>query len=184
MACFGTVQGPMWRFLASSGGGFTLPQVYCVRLGPGTAKPSVEFTDDVIFASSKRKLFQVVVLLESLDQYAQARDGLANLDELSNGELLASEATFIVHNMELRQRSTKGLVNVYRVAAAQEFAADSDLCGRRPSPLYYDELRMMREAKGMRFLILRPDWIVFAASATPRELERSAVALGAFTKAF
>ena len=167
---------PNVAFLPQSGG-FTLPQVYCVNLGLGTVDKSVEFTDDVIFGKDKQKLFQVVVLLKSADQYAQARDDLANVDELSRGELLASEATFIVHDSRSLLGDTKGLENMYRVATAQEFAASTELCGRRPAPEYYDEFQMMREAKGMRFLIVRPDWVVYAACKSAVELERSVVAL-------
>lgn len=162
-------------FIQNQGSGVFLPQVYACR-ADGT--DTVLFTDDVIFSQSKKKLFQIVVLLNDATEVDEASKELKNIDSLSEGELLTAEATFIVHNLEIPRRFNYSS-NVLRVASAQEFAA-SKLCNCRPEPRYYNPYRMKQEVSGQRFLIIRPDRLVYAACKTGYELELAAKELAQF----
>ncbi|KAH8884980.1 FAD/NAD(P)-binding domain-containing protein [Thozetella sp. PMI_491] len=166
---------PDVAFLRS--GGFLFPQVYCVKLEPEKSNSQVLFTDDVIFADCKRSLFQLVILLGSVSEYRQVRDGLKRLEEISKGELISSEATYIVHDTQGPQMVDKDVRNLYRIATAAEFAADSELCGLRPPPKYYDEHRMAKEASRNRYVILRQDRFAFVACNSVADLEQSVCAL-------
>jgi len=67
-----------------------------------------------------------------------------------------------------------GSGKVVRIATASEFALDERMCGGRPAPLYYDEYRMLKEAKGMSFVVLRQDRFIFAACADKAQLDIAA----------
>ncbi len=156
---------PGMAFLPDLAGGSCFPQVYCLPLGAGKIEPRVEFTDDIIFAPEKKGLFQLAVLVDKVEK-------------LSQGTLLSSETTFIVHNTlaSFQSASTWPVCNgrVVRIATGSEFAADERACGGRPEPLYYDPYRIKKEVHGRRFVILRPDRFVFAACVDKAQLDIAA----------
>jgi hypothetical protein len=161
-------------FLPDLNGGKAFPQVYCVPLSPQrldyTVGASVLFTDDVIFAPEKKGLFQLVVLLQSVEQIRHS--DLANVGKWSDGQVYASEVTYIIEDpdcpgMEYTSETAatvngdRGGHTVVRIATAKEFAA-SPQCLNRPEPQYYDEYRLGKEVMGRKFAILRKDRFVYA----------------------
>jgi 2-polyprenyl-6-methoxyphenol hydroxylase-like FAD-dependent oxidoreductase len=164
-------------FIPGPGSGIFLPQVYARRLD-GT--DGVLFTDDTIFSQHKKKLFQIVVLLDDPLEVADASKELESIDSFSKGELSAAETTFVVHNLTV-QNSSDYSPNVLRIASDQEFAK-SPLCNRRPEPKYYNPYRMKEEVSGQRFLIVRPDRLVYAACKTGSELNIATKQLAQFLK--
>jgi hypothetical protein len=169
---------PGMAFLPDLGGGSCFPQVYCVSLGVGKIEPRVEFTDDIIFAPEKKGLFQLVVLVDKVEELEAAAEAVQHVEKLSQSTLLSVEATFIVHDplatieSSLTWPSCNG--RAVRIATGSEFAADERLCGGRPEPLYYDAYRLKKEVRGHRFVILRPDRFVFAACVDTAQLDIAA----------
>jgi hypothetical protein len=165
-----------WRdglpFLGDSYGGLSLPQVYCSPVSSSPKALEVMFTDDVIFQKSKKGMFQLVVLMESLADLGTTRKLLLGIDGLSNHYLLAEEATFIVQTPAVNC-NTVGVGNdVFRIATAAEFAATESLCRNRPAPQYYDMYRMKKGIYGKNFAIVRPDRFLYAACDTTDQLHR------------
>jgi hypothetical protein len=163
------------HFVAELGGGLLLPQVYARPLVPNES--DIIFTDDVIHASDKQGLFQLVILLDSTDELSATLQHIQSLDidSLSNNIVKQSDCVTIIHDLAStlptsqqkefeRQRS-----RIVRVASATEFAA-STLCKDRPEPRYYDPYRIRQEVQGRRFVLVRPDRFVFAACANIEEL--------------
>jgi hypothetical protein len=165
-------------FLPDLGGGRCFPQVYCVPLEAGKDNERVAFTDDIIFAPEKKGLFQLVVLLDSVDEIRTAAQALHDVEKLSQGAIITSEATFAIHDtlaaIESNLALPSGSGKAVRIATASEFAVDRRVCGGRPAPLYYDEYRMKKEVKGMSFVILRQDRFIFAACADKAQLDKAA----------
>lgn len=157
-------------FLPQYAGGGNFPQVYCMKLD---GRNTVRFTDDVIFAEDKKALFQIIVLLESMQDLQQAKAGLLGIGKASHGVVQEEEATFIIHSTDPQLPAINGH-DVYRLATGDEFSADPDLCGGRPEPRYYDPERMIKESQNKRFIILRPDRFVFAACDTAEDLHGAA----------
>lgn len=165
-------------FLPRYGGGFCFPQVYCVGLAKqqrqrGAEGPQVHFTDDVIFASHKRTLFQIVMLCSSLAAARSAYKSICSLDSDSDGELSLAETTYIIQDLHAVPDSSSDELpfstSLFRIASADEFAS-SRLCVQRPKPVLYDPHHLWKEARGKPFLILRPDRFVFAACKDAAEL--------------
>ncbi|KAJ5303520.1 hypothetical protein N7476_010319 [Penicillium atrosanguineum] len=156
-------------FLPEYNGGLCLPQMYCKDIGRPDGE--VLFTDDVIFGREKKGLFQILVYIKSADQLPSSREIVADVDDMSKGEIRASEATFLIEGMD-NEKCIKG-ENVYRLATGEEFAR-SLLCDRRPAPKFYDLFYLAKELKGMRFVIVRQDRFIFAACDTKEDL-RSAI---------
>lgn len=121
------------------------------------------FTDDVIFQKSKKGMFQLVVLLESLADLEATRNSLHGIDKLSGDYVLAEEATFIVQASEVKGIRADIGNDVFRLATAEEFAATKSLCKDRPAPQYYDMFRMKKDLHGNSFAIVRPDRFLYAA---------------------
>jgi 2-polyprenyl-6-methoxyphenol hydroxylase-like FAD-dependent oxidoreductase len=161
-------------FIPGPGSGVFLPQVYCAPLGAAHRGQQVAFTDDVIFASEKKGLFQIVVSIDCLEDVQNAQKALEDVEALSERELSAEEATYLVHDS--RERRVQRNPNVVRIATAEEFAL-SPLCRDRPEPHYYDEYRLRREVQGRKYLIVRPDRLVYAACSTKQELDSAAAKL-------
>jgi hypothetical protein len=160
-------------FLSEFLGGVNFPQTYCISLGHDS---QVQFTDDVIFrtgkSKTKTKLFQVVVLLNTLDDLSAATHELLGIDKITD-EISIEESTFFIPRTSVATRKILADdldARVFRTAEGREFA-ESDLCLNRPGPRGYDETLMWKEMKGRRFVILRPDRFVFAACRTRAELE-------------
>src|SRR6266498_4460646 len=172
--------GAGMAFLPEYGGGGCFPQVYCTALttvaGKSKSKEDddldIKFTDDVIFAPSKKALFQLVALLNSIDDIKATQSDLRDIDRLSNSEVLASETTFLIHDATANP-TPQVPENTYRIATGEEFAKDKKLCGNRPKPEYYDMLRMKQEAGGKKYVVLRPDRFVFALCDTKEEVEEA-----------
>ncbi|KAK7177862.1 putative monooxygenase [Paraphaeosphaeria sporulosa] len=153
-------------FLPDFKGGVNFPQVYCRQLGPnGVGK--VQFTDDVIFTEGKKGLFQLVVFLRSDFDFTDACKSILGIDQASAYMLRADEVTFIANGMS---NSEDQHGRVYRLATAEEFAEDKDLCNGRPPPQFYDPFRMSKEIDNLPFVILRPDRFVFAAADSEMSL--------------
>lgn len=155
-------------FLPEYSGGVCLPQVYCKPvLGAGS---EVLFTDDVIFASSKSGLFQLLVYVPNLEELKSAKDTVSRIDVFSKGEVKSTEVTFLVEEICEADEDAK---DVYRLATSDEFA-QSDLCEGRPAPMYYDPLYLAKVIDGKRFILLRQDRFIFAACDTREELVQAA----------
>ena len=179
---------PGMAFLPELGGGVCFPQGYCVPVicrDIADQIESVMFTDDAIFASHKRGLFQVVVLLEHEDQLDAAKSLLENLEADPTELLYVAEATFLVRNTETMTEmhsankvahcAVKNMpqeTNVFRLTTADVFE-QSHLCQNRPKPVYFEVNHLFQVLKGKRFVILRPDRFVFAACVTKEELVRA-----------
>lgn len=158
-------------FLPEYNGGLCLPQVYCRPLG--TPKGDVCFTDDVIFAPGKKGIFQLLVYVKNLGEVPLARDIVADIDDMSHGEIFAAEATFLVEYMAINE--TDELQNIFCLASAEEFA-QSRLCSQRPKPEFYDHLYLGKELGGMRFTVVRPDRFIFGSCDTRQDLRKVAEA--------
>ena len=163
---------PGMPFLSDGHGGLLLPQVYAWDF----RSDRVRFSDDLIFATEKKGLFQLVLLPESLEE---ARDLLSAIKDMPQNRFFkADEASALIQNCGVQQSSrTQQLtcfgVEVARLATGEEFAADSTLCRGRPAPKYYDPYRISKEVKGMKFVLVRPDRFIYMACATPQELKNA-----------
>ncbi|KAK5949621.1 hypothetical protein OHC33_009428 [Knufia fluminis] len=155
-------------FLADGHGGMLLPQVYAWDQKRGR----VMFSDDLIFASEKKGLFQLLLLPQSL---AEARKLLFAIGDVKQTDYIrADEATVLiqdhdVQSSKLQQLASHG-ITIARVATGEEFAADAVLCRNRPPPRYYDLLRISKDLHGMKYVVVRPDRFVYAACKTITEL--------------
>ncbi|ETN41349.1 uncharacterized protein HMPREF1541_03284 [Cyphellophora europaea CBS 101466] len=155
-------------FIPDGPGGMLLPQVYAWN----PISESVYFSDDLIFASKKQGLFQLLLLPTSV---TEARELLREVRKLpKNNFLLPEETTGIVqaHNVnaaELQQLNGGGAL-IARVATAEEFTASTDLCRGRPPPKYYDPYRISKDIGGMKLAVIRPDRFIYAACETVTEL--------------
>jgi hypothetical protein len=162
-------------FIPELSGGLCFPQTYCVSLQKGAA---VQFTDDVIYGG-KTTMFQIVVLLNSLEELGSAIHDLKGLSKGS--ELLAPhEATFFVPLASCKPGDLGDFGGfhrpVYRTATGDEFAR-STLCESRPIPGGYDETLMWKSIGGKRYVVLRSDRFVFADCNTETELAKAAACL-------
>lgn len=158
-------------FVPEFGGGLLLPQVYAYNFK--TRK--VNFTDDLIFATKKTGLFQLLILPNRVEDIDSLIKGLEDIDQVSGKLLSSAEATIVVQSSKSSSTPTVfPRQDVTRIATADEFAADEVLCKNRPAPVGYDELRLQKEVKGKKYIILRQDRFVFAACDTLAELKDAA----------
>lgn len=126
-------------FMPELGGGRPFPQVYCYPLrerGKRYGRPQVMFTNDAVFARQKKGLFHLVVLLDWLEDVADAAQATKDAEELSKGQyVLALEATYYFHNpspdVDEGGLGT-GSHAVVRIATCEEFAITEPLCAGRP----------------------------------------------------
>lgn len=163
-------------FLPTLGGGGNFPQVYTAPLNGQPRERKVLFTDDLNFAPTKFSLFQVAVILSSVESSGLVDDALSGLGEISGGSLKEDEAAIFVNTTESPVLELSGR-KVHRLATADEFAADPSLCAGRPVPIGYDPYHMSKEVRVDKYIILRPDRFVFAACTTRSKLEYAARAL-------
>lgn len=152
-------------FLPKYNGGVCLPQVYCKAVG--NPHGDVFFTDDVIFGPQKRGLFQLMVYLKDINELPTAQKEIMDIDDHSNGEIRATDATFLIEDPS--SQLSDAAHNVFRLATGGEFE-ESPLCERRPAPRFYDPGCLAKELRGGKFVILRPDRFVFAACSSKEEL--------------
>lgn len=175
MALLGTSTRMVW-VLAELGGGVSFAQSFCVELGVQKEQSRVQFTDDVIFAPQKNNMFQIVVLLNDLDQVANAQAQLNGLNSICS-HLSPKEATYFVQRKaagaSVATKEVQSHGRIFRVASAGEFS-HSDLNTGRPEPEGYREDDMWRGVKHKTFVILRLDRFVFAACNDRKELEMMA----------
>ena len=163
------------------GGGKTFPQVFCAPFGSpfGASRPF--FTDDVIYGhgtTAKTALFQLVVLLDTIAEASMAIQDLTGLAEVYNRAICVQEATYLVVDSSGGDIVAKvNLEGAWRLVTAQEY--DVALWHGLPEPLGYDAGRLRRDVKE-KYVILRPDRLIFAACRTLRELEVAAEELGNF----
>lgn len=156
-------------FIPEHNGGLCLPQVYCKSME--SSDPDVRFTDDVIFGPGKNGLFQLLVYVKTLEDVPSAREVVSDIDDMSHGEILANEVTFLVENMAAAP--CKMGHEVFRLASADEFA-QSRLCANRPRPEFFDPLYLGKALKGKRFTIVRPDRFIFASCDSREDLRTMA----------
>lgn len=153
-------------FLPKFNGGLCLPQVYCKPIGNDGNE--IAFTDDVIFSQEKKGLFQLLIIVKSVDDAFSALDAVSNIGEISNGEMDLHETTLLVEDTACGTR--ENAPQIFRVATGEEFA-NSPLCEKRPSPVFYDPFIIGKHLEGMKFVLLRPDRFIFAACGTKDDLE-------------
>jgi hypothetical protein len=158
-------------FLGDAHGGICLPQVYCAPLFKHPKDIGVSFTDDIIFARQKVGIFQLVVLLETLEDLEHARSALHGLRKQPRFYVLPEETTFILQAPQVNILQPNIGDDVFRLATADEFASNELLCRGRPVPHYYDMYQMKKDLHGKRFVIVRPDRFVYAACDTADQLE-------------
>lgn len=174
------------HFLPDLSGGKLLPQVYCVKLDTRGVWGHVSFTDDVIFSLEKRGLFQVVALVDSIEDVEKAEADACSMEGDSTGLLLPHEVTIVVRDTQglLNSCGAPGPVavkrlrhtNVVRLASGAEFAS-SPLCEKRPAPKFYDHQRFFSEVPGKRFVVVRQDRFIFASCRDVAELRRATTCL-------
>lgn len=160
-------------FLPNLLGGISFPQVYC-RPVSGDDNGEVLFTDDVIFKYPPNPLLRLVALVNNMAEAQEARSELDNVDlhAISQGTLKMDEVSFLVHD-PLLQSPTKSTARfatqIYRVATGEEFAK-SRLCVNRPVPEGYDMYQIREGFQGRRYVLVRPDRIVYAACGSLKDL--------------
>lgn len=153
-------------------GGVCFPQTYCMALQKDAA---VQFTDDVIY-EGKISMFQIVVLLNNVEELDSAMHDLKALGE-GNELLSPRDATFFVPRTSCKPGiDYASHRSVYRTATGDEFAC-SILCDSRPIPRGYDETLMWKSVNRKRYVVLRPDRFVFAVCNTKAELGKAATRL-------
>ena len=155
-------------FIAELGGGLNIPQVYARDL----LGQKLFLTDDIIFALSKKGMFQLLILVDQLQRGWKAWEEVQGLSERSEGRLREDEATILLHDLNAERIDCKYVpVKIVRIASGDEFAADPDLCRSRPKPRYYDPFRIRKEVgRKVIFVVLRPDRFVYAACSNAQEL--------------
>lgn len=165
---------PGLPFLPEMGGGGCFAQTYCVAVSD--TEGHVLFTDDAIFASSKKCLFQVVVLLPHLEALTSTLSELEAIELVAHRLLRFSEATIFVPRNLMPPNAQAPHGKLYRSATAEEFGR-SKLCKGRPFPRGYNEYLMWDSMSEKQYVILRPDRFVFAACKTVAELVMAACRL-------
>lgn len=158
--------------------------MYCAALGVRGSWGAVQFTDDIIFATGKQGIFQVIALVDTARDAQTAKHELLSVADEPLGMIVPSEATIIMRNAEARTHDTAdshsettrlgASPTLVRLAAPAEFAS-RPLCQNRPEPIRYDEVRIFDEVEHSRFVIVRPDMFTFACCADVLQL-RSAIA--------
>ncbi|GFG25136.1 3-(3-hydroxy-phenyl)propionate/3-hydroxycinnamic acid hydroxylase [Aspergillus udagawae] len=187
----------------SSGNGSTGKLQRAEEIEDREEKGEIRFTDDVIFgyssssstttatttttAASQPRLFRLLVYLRSLDDLPAAHRDIADIEQLSRGEIHAADVVFLVeragasagnaHSAAVPESEMQSALpaTYWQVATGPQFAASS-LCSNRPAPRFYDPYYMGKVLGGKRYVVLRPDRFVFAAVDSRGELQR---ALGA-----
>ncbi|KFY79038.1 hypothetical protein V499_01921 [Pseudogymnoascus sp. VKM F-103] len=176
---------PGMPFLPQFGGGKSFPQVFCAPIN-GPAPPIPMFTDDAVFKAEKNGCFQIVALLDSLQQLPVALEEVKSVTtQIGNGDILDSmETTYLIQN---QRGSAAGPASAHldllqdtstcvRIIDAEEYtAAGAGTTGfTRPNPLYYDANRIRKDlGANARYIIVRWDRMVFAACKDAAELQKA-----------
>ncbi|GAB1207665.1 hypothetical protein APSETT445_006390 [Aspergillus pseudonomiae] len=149
-------------FMPDLNGGLNLPQVFCKDM-----TGNVLFTDDVIFHSKQKSIFRLFVYLRNDEELARTRAVLREVEELSQSEFAADQVPFVIE--DITKRGAGDDKNVFQIASAEEFAR-SPLCKGRPEPTYYEPFLMRTEVRA-KYIIVRPDRVVFAACEDEQSLK-------------
>lgn len=174
-------------FLSQYNGGIQFPQVFAAPLyEPASRIPA--FTDDTIFASGKRQVFQLVVMLETANQINDVNLELDSVISPDPAVLDLAQKTYVVHSHTTNYRPNGSSqtklriedIDAVRVLSGEEYAAaglaDIQNGGTfpRPAPVFYnpDCIRTVLGEKA-RFVIVRWDRIVFAACRNVQELQHA-----------
>ena len=160
---------PGLPFIGELGGGLNIPQVYARDL----VSQKLFFTDDLIFSSSDKGLFRLLVLVDDITHARRALEQIRGVAERSEGRVREDEATVLIHdlNIEHVDHEFPAGVKIARIASGDEFAEDPVLCRNRPAPRFYDPFRIRKEVRRRAiFVVIRPDRFVFAACSTIDEL--------------
>ena len=162
---------PGLPFVAKLGGGLNIPQVYVRDLVSGR----VTFSDDLLFASSKKGLFQLLVLADKSEEVWTAQQEVQGLSQRTDGRIREHEATILIHDLNANAKAAPSDlppgVRIARIASGEEFAADPVLCRNRPPPKFYNPFRIRKDiGPRVRFVVLRPDRFVYAACLSKEEL--------------
>jgi hypothetical protein len=117
------------------------------------------FSDDVVFAKDKTGTFQLIVLVDTLEEARRMEIDIASadIDSLSAGLFLASEATYIIH----REKAVCGLPNNFVFGMSQ---TEYDEMGLSPPLQGYDKQRIRKEFPWKKFLVARPDRYTFGTA--------------------
>lgn len=173
----GRRKGAMMKYQYSPGlpfdpahvGGMCLPQIYCKPVG---RSGEVLFSDDILFGKEKNGLFRLLVYLTEVDELPAARKTVGRVEDISKGEIIGAEAAYLIENFGIDSKTViEDTSSVYCLASGEEFAG-SPLCRGRPEPEYYDPFCLAKALEGNRFVLLRPDRVIFAACDDIFQLER------------
>ena len=117
------------------------------------------FSDDVIFAKGKTGIFQIVVLTDTVREarIREAELASAQLDQLSNGLINTSEATFIVH----KEKPSKNIHDNFVFAMS---LSEYDEMGLTPPLTGYTKDRIQKEFPWKKFVVARPDRYTFGTA--------------------
>ncbi|KNG87893.1 monooxygenase [Aspergillus nomiae NRRL 13137] len=149
-------------FMPDLNGGLNLPQVFCKDM-----TGNVLFTDDVIFHSKQKSIFRLFVYLRNDEELAHTRAVLREVEELSQSEFAADQVPFVIEDITKRGAGDDKIV--FQIASAEEFAR-SPLCKGRPEPTYYEPFLIRTEVRA-KYIIVRPDRVVFAACEDEQSLK-------------
>ena len=179
---------PGMPFLQQYEGGKSFPQVFSAPIdGPAPSIPA--FTDDTIFAPDKKGLFQIVALLDSMDQLNAARADIAAIKPSGSLSVLdPSEASYLIHGgtsgaapVSVLADKEASRQNVIRVLGSEEYIAagrtDSVAAKNfpRPPPFFYDPNRIRKDLGYDKvYVIVRWDRFVFASCRNFSELQHAA----------
>ncbi|KAE8156377.1 hypothetical protein BDV40DRAFT_281295 [Aspergillus tamarii] len=149
-------------FMPELNGGLSLPQVFCKDM---TGK--VFFTDDVIFRCKQKSIFRLFVYLLNDEELPLTWTVLRAVEELSQGGFATNQVPFVIEN--ITKPGTEDNRNLFQIASAEEFAR-SPLCRGRPEPTYYEPFLIRTEVRA-KYIIVRPDRVVFAACEDEQSLK-------------
>ena len=163
-------------FIPELCGGVSMPQVWCSGADTSFAE-DVFLTDDVIFSDSKRRLFQLVILVDTIKEVNQYEQDVQTVDDASGGALSREETTFILQSNTSPETgcgkyNVDGvqLQQVLRVVSAEELRAVGPPTPHHPDPIRYNCMLFQRDFPGAVYLIVRPDRFTYAACKNREEL--------------
>lgn len=110
-------------FLPDLGGGISFLQIYCKPISQaGKAGAEVMYTDDAIFGPENHRLFQLVVLADSVAETFRVADTLDGVQPMSEDiTKLIDETTRIIDDTQLTATEHELPGQFVRVATVQEF---------------------------------------------------------------
>ncbi|KAF2486450.1 monooxygenase [Neohortaea acidophila] len=171
---------PGFIFRPELGGGVLLPQVYCRRID-GRGSEKVEFTDDLFFSQSNTGLLQWIVLLDTVQELALAREDICAVIKSNHDLVREDQAVYLVHYIKAVGVAANDLMQdciVARIASAAEFEADPVVSKCSPTTRNYDPMQIKKSLRPRaRYLLVRRDRYVYAACVDREELRRAVVSL-------